>query len=201
MLKSINNYYLINKDDTMIKCYYELIRYNLKKNSILPNEEIYLLLKNIPFDININLSDKYISNYKKSENLTKIIENGVIVKERYSINLIIKDKLLKFDLKTTNNIFLLIDSLYNNYKKQYKFNSFNIGDIIEVIANIIYYLINQNNKDNNLLIILYELLIIIIEKYEIDIDKYSEEKMKKKYKLYKLFKYYNNWKILKNLLK
>ena len=198
ILKSINKYYIIyNKRGTFpklnienIKNYCHLIKDHLIKNSIIPNEEIFLFLKDIlnkknDQDKNLNKNEneiitnennnKFVFQYIKEEDMVNSIKNDIVIKEKESLVLKYKDEEIKCNSFDYSTISKIIDSIYSNYFTRINFNieKFDIKKFIEIIVNMIYLF--KYEESNDILCFLLN-SIIILKKLEKDLNSFKEQK-------------------------
>ena len=198
ILKSINKYYIIyNKSGTFpklnienIKNYCHLIKDHLIKDSIIPNEEIFLFLKDIlnkknDQDKNLNKNEneiitnennnKFVFQYIKEEDMVNSIKNDIVIKEKESLVLKYKDEEIKCNSFDYSTISKIIDSIYSNYFTRINFNieKFDIKKFIEIIVNMIYLF--KYEESNDILCFLLN-SIIILKKLEKDLNSFKEQK-------------------------
>ena len=198
ILKSINKYYIIyNKSGTFpklnienIKNYCHLIKDHLIKNSIIPNEEIFLFLKDIlnkknDQDKNLNKNENeiitnennnnFVFQYIKEEDMVNSIKNDIVIKEKESLVLKYKDEEIKCNSFDYSTISKIIDSIYSNYFTRINFNieKFDIKKFIEIIVNMIYLF--KYEESNDILCFLLN-SIIILKKLEKDLNSFKEQK-------------------------
>ena len=190
ILKSIHKYYLVNKVNNnfphltleIIKTYCDLIRDYLIENSIIPNEEIFLflskILSNNPEKIKeienkkIKIEkNKFIFN-SENENLENKIPDNIII--RNNNQLIFKYKEIKHCqlIENAPDIEQNIYSAYDNYFTELNFNivKFSSDNIIDTIINIIFYLIEKEDKE----LACYLLnSIIVLRKFQEDLGLYN----------------------------
>lgn len=193
LFKSIDKYYSINneinkfsdlnKDNIFI--YYNIIINSFTKNHIFPNKEINDFIKRFSKQ---NKNENF--NIEKDALLppNDKIDNKIITKNGFILNLNYKGKELKARLLEPIDIYNLFKKIYNNYD----FNILNLEseDIIELIINIMKYIINDENGNNNIIKFLSELVLIIVDKIKIDVVEYNKKILEKdNFKFPKLFKY------------
>ena len=190
LLKSINKYYLVNQDVCHfpeltfknIKSYCEVIQKYLIKNKILPNEEIYIFFQNLLLpernkkekinkDININdkkITNQFVYEYDKNENYIKNIKDNIIIKKDQMIYFNYEGEKIKYNFKSYYLIFQQISCYYEDYSVRLNFNIdyFNIHGIIELIINIIYYLIHLEDTDLSIFLLN---AIILLENFRIQL--------------------------------
>ena len=197
ILKSINKYYAIyNKKGTFpelnienIKKYCHLIKDHLIKNSIIPNEEIFLFVDDIlnkkndesqnenkngnEIIANEDIS-KFIFQYVKDEDMVNIIQNDIVIKQKESLILKYKEEEIKSNLFDYITISKIIDSIYNNYFTRINFNieKFDIKKFIEIIVNMIFLF--KYEKSNDTLCFLLN-SIIALKKLEKDLNSFQEK--------------------------
>ena len=200
ILKSINKYYAIyNKKGTFpeltlenIKKYCHLIKDYLIKNSIIPNEEIFLYLNNILNNkidkrqenkngneiIENGNTSKFIFQYVNEENIINNVTNDIVIRRKESLILAYKGEETKYNLFDYITISKIIDSIYNNYFTRINFNieKFHIKKFIEIIVNMIFLFKYENSKD-----ILCFLLnsIIALMKLEKDLNSFKGKESNK----------------------
>ena len=193
ILKSINKYYIIyNKSGTFpklnienIKNYCHLIKDHLIKNSIIPNEEIFLFLKDIlnnkndkdqnqnkngnEIITNKNFGNKFVFQYIKEGDMVNSIKNDIVIKEKESLILTYKEEEIKCNSFDYSTISKIIDSIYSNYFTRINFNieKFDIKKFIEIIVNMMYLF--KYEESNDILCFLLN-SIIILKKLEKDLN-------------------------------
>ena len=170
-LKSFSKYYYINNMNfhfseltlENFKSYCELIKEQLNKNSILPNEEIYkFLLKLISEDKNKYIKNKdnkqeddknnnNLFNYKYGKEKVYIddVNKDIIVKEGNNLIFNFKGEKQKCRLESHSLLFLQISLFYEDYFTRLNCNVeyINIKGITEIIINLIYYLFQLDDLD------------------------------------------------------
>ena len=195
VLESINKYYLENKKICQFPQlnlknttnYCDVIKAFLNDNYILPNEEIFLLLKKFLYndkkineENNINQKDSntnhFVFEYGKIENYVNVIKYDIVEREENSLFFKFKGKRIEHKLLTSNSIFSEIYSLYNKYftKDNCNIEYFPINQIIEIIVNLIYYLLLPNCNEKGLALYLFK-TIIILNKLEEDLNSYKKK--------------------------
>ena len=197
ILKSINKYYtLYNKKGTFPKLNFEniknnchLIKDHLIKNSIIPNEEIFLFLNDIlnnknddgqyqnktGSEIIINENDnKFVFQYIKEEDMVNSIKNDIVIKQKESLILTYKGEETKYNSFDYTTISKIIDSIYSNYFTRINFNieKYDIKKFIEIIVNMIYFF--KYEESNDILCFLLN-SIIILKKLEKDLNAFKEK--------------------------
>ena len=195
ILKSITKYYLINKQYSLfselnlknIKEICKIIIGNLIKKSIIPNEEIFTLLKNIinedinkvnndyPNIINKNGENNFIFEYDKVSNYVNTINYDIVTKEENTLIFKYEGKKREYDIMPYDLIYHRIYSIYDNYYSKLNFNIENleIDNIIEIIINIIYYLSLPEYEDNSSSLFLFK-TVLVLNKLKNDINIYKE---------------------------
>ena len=194
ILKSITKYYLINKKYSVfpelnlenIKNFCEIIKGNLIEKNIIPNEEIFILLKNIiNEDINKvkidykniinNDKNNFVFEYVKEENFVKEIKYELVTKEENKLIFKFKGKKIEYDIVPYDLIYHRIYSIYENYYSKLNFNIENleIDDIIEIIINIFYFLFLPEYMDKSTTLFLFK-TVIVLNKLKEDIKIYKE---------------------------
>jgi hypothetical protein len=197
LLNSIYNYYIANNNGQFpelsfqnIKNYFSSIKNFICNNKILPDEAISVFLKkvfsednNINNNINENIIDdkpKFIFKYNKEEDYENNVDN-ISIKRQNAENILIfnyKGQTEKY------NLFLEYWSFYGQilftYENFIKFNydikTFDkIDDVIEIIVNIIYFLIVKKNV--NMLRYLLN-AIILLNKLKSDLSEYNQNNIK-----------------------
>ena len=170
-LKSFSKYYSINNINfnfpeltfENFKSYCELIKEQLIKNSILPNEEIYkFFLKLLSEDKNKYIKNKvknkedqniinnlFIYKYSKEKVFINEINKDIIVKKENNLIFNFKGETIKYKLKSDSLLFLQISLFYEDYFTRLNFNIeyINVNNITEIIINLIYYLFQLDYLD------------------------------------------------------
>jgi hypothetical protein len=197
ILKSINKYYgIYNNKGTFpeltfenIRKYCHLIKDYLIKNSIIPNEEIFLFLNDIlnnknddgqyqnktGSEIIINENDnKFVFQYIKEEDMVNSIKNDIVIKQKESLILTYKGEETKYNSFDYTTISKIIDSIYSNYFTRINFNieKYDIKKFIEIIVNMIYFF--KYEESNDILCFLLN-SIIILKKLEKDLNAFKEK--------------------------
>ena len=198
ILRSINKYYLINKEKKYfpelnyenVRNYCQKIKQYLNDCSILPNEETFLYLKELLNNNNENINDNYNNNEENNDNRNFIFKYDKTVDyinyPKYK-NIIEKDdeflffrydgKLNEYYFFEYNLIFLQADSTYNYYLSRENFNIINlsIDNIIKIIVNLMYYLLLPNFNDRDMVSFLFKSLYLL-NKLKKDLIEYKEKK-------------------------
>ena len=194
ILKSIGRYYSLNNNNNKfpdlnyksIFNYYNIIVNFIVKNEIIPNQEI------ISFFIEFskqkeNQKFNIIGDIIEPKDIK--LDNKIFSKDGNILNIKYKEKELKAKNIGPIDNYKIIKNLYNSYN--FNINNLKSEDIIEIIINIIDYIINdkEDNK-SNIIHLLLESIIIIINTFHIDINKYNKKIIEKSiYKMNKLLKY------------
>ena len=197
LLKSMNKYYIVNQKKNHFKQlnyenfknYCEIIKGYLIKNSILPNEEIFKFFENLKEksknqDI-INIDEKnneniFIYQYDQEENYINNIDKDIITKIENSLILDINGEKFKCYFKSHEIIFQLISMFFEDYYIRLNFDIeyINIKNIIEIIINLIYYLVQSDDLEIGCFLIN---VILVLKKYQTSLNLYRD-KNKDKYK-------------------
>ena len=202
LLKSFNKYYLANQDICHfpeltfknIKNYCELIQGYLIKYSILPNEEIFKFYQDlissennkeekIKNDINNNdknINKQFIYEYDKNENHINNIKADIVTKKGKNIYFNYKGENIKYNFKSYYLIFQQISCYYEDYSTRLKFNIdyINVNGIVELIINIIFYLIQLEDLDLSIFLLN---AIILLKNFRLQLSTFREKnKMKDK---------------------
>jgi hypothetical protein len=198
LLNSIYNYYIANNNDQFpelsfqnIKNYFSSIKNFICNNKILPDEAISVFLKKVFSEdnninnnnINENIIDdkpKFIFKYNKEEDYENNVDNISIKRQNV-------ENILIFNYKGQTekyNLFLEYWSFYgqilftyeNFIKFNYNIKTFDkIDDVIEIIVNIIYFLIVKKNVN----MIRYLLnAIILLNKLKSDLSEYNQNNIR-----------------------
>ena len=197
ILKSITKYYLINQKFSVfselnlenIKNIGGIIKDNLNENNIIPNEEIFILLKNLINEdinkiennyqniINKNGQNNFVFEYDKISNYVTKINYDVVSKEENTLIFKFKGKKEEYDVIPDDFIYFRIYSIYDNYYSKMNFNieKLEIDEIIDIIINIIYFLLLPENEDKSSAIFLFK-TVIVLHKLKNDIKTYKEKK-------------------------
>ena len=188
ILKSIYIHYVSNqkyyhfKDLTLdnVKKYYETIKKYLIDNSIIPNEEIFVFLKKILYEKDNHKKEEdgtnnFIFEYDPTiKYVEKIGENIITKKDKKNI-LIFRYKQNKEEYKLLDDIYDKIYSFFDYHLNEY-FNLNNLqthsNTIFEIIINMIYYIKENENEDQNMALFLFK-SIIILKKFIGDLKKYK----------------------------
>ena len=201
LLNSIYNYYIVNNNGQFpelsfqnIKNYFTSIKNFICNNKILPDESISVFLKkvfsennnnNIINNNNINeniIDDKpnFIFKYNKEEDYENNV-NNINIERKNSENILIfnyKGQTEKY------NLFLEYWTFYGQILFTYEnFSKFNydikkydkIDDVIEIIANIIYFL--KVKKNTNMIGYLLN-AIISLNKLKSDLSEFNQNNIK-----------------------
>lgn len=194
ILRSVYQFYSNNKG----KRHFDELSYNicikvkdyLKNNSIIKTEDISLILNNILSELkdkqSINVTkgndaeeDDFFDKYENLEikNNIKKIDNGIIKKEENSLNIEVGGTNIKCNLLSDE--FKILEQAYSIFyefsKAKFDFRTFENNKIIEIIINIIYYLLNPQNDDKEEAFSLYEILYVM-NIFISDIKKNKENK-------------------------
>ena len=192
LLKSLQKYYLVNKDNCQfseltyenIQNYCDIIKTHLNYNFILPNEEMFLFLKKMLYDSNGNepanvknkTDNRFEFKYDKIENYVNKIKYNVVEKEDDFLIFKYNGKKTEYNLLKYEDIFEEIYTIYNDYFLIYNFDIeyLNIKKIIHITINLIYYLLQPEYKEESMALFLFK-TVIILNKLEGDINKYKEK--------------------------
>ena len=164
LLKSINKYYIINKESgtfpqltiNNIISYCDIIKGHLIQYSILPNEEMELFFKNLSKeakdkDINENkiMKNNFVFQYENEENYVKEIKSDIVIKNNNVLIFSFNSEKMECDLLSYDMIFQQIYSFYDDFFTRVNFNieNLDIRMMIEIIINIIYYLLKHKELD------------------------------------------------------
>ena len=204
LLKSINKYFLLNQEKYQycelnyqnVKKYCETVKSFIIEKNILPNEEIFLLLKKIINEYNkynINneereIKDKeyeqnekniFIFKYYKVESYVNTIKFDVVEKERSLLHFKFKGKAIEYNFLSYEKVFQQVYSIYEDYFFRLNFSvvDLEIKPIIELIVNLIYYLLLPEFNEKNLALLLYK-TIIVLKQLENDLNEYKKNKTK-----------------------
>ena len=169
LLKSFVQYYLVNLENENfpdltfknVQEYSQLIKASLINNQIAPNEEMFLFFKYFTSNQIIKNDDNHKKDIKnnfvfhidkeKEENILKNIENNIdIIKNVIET----KEQKLIFtynDIKVESNflkeeeLYIGIDTIHDDYFTRFNCDimKLNIETIIEIIINIINFLVNK----------------------------------------------------------
>ena len=198
LLKSINKYYLINKEKRQYsefnyqtaKNYCNIIKNYLKDNFILPNEELFFFLKKMLNDNN-NINDEnrnnlnnenkqneediFILKYDQIEKNVNKIKFNIVEREGNSLYFNYYGKNEKYSGLSYAQIFQQIYSIYDDYFSRLNFSvvDLEVKTIIELIINLIYYLLLPKFKEDQLILFLYK-AIIVLNKLDKDLNDYKE---------------------------
>ena len=193
LLKSISKYYLVNQgifyfpEITFenIKNYFELIKGHLIKNSILPNEEIFKFFQNLlneekniksnNIGNNSNISNNnFIYQYNKEEKNINCIKGDIIIKKDNKLIYNYKGDKKECDFKMSKSMFQEIFSFYRDYSVKFNHNveCINIKEMIEIIINIIYFIIQFEDLEMSSFLIN---AIDLIEKFQSQIKEFKEK--------------------------
>ena len=194
LLKSIHKYYLINKENNNfpeltfenIKTYCTLIKDYLINNSFLPNEEIFLFLEKVLSNDEKKINEiknkkikidknNFVFQYENEDNYENNIPDNFIIKDKKN-KLNFKYKGLEYKCKLIIDAPVIYQGIYSAYDTYFTSLNFNIVkipsvNIIELIINVIYYLLNY--EDKNLTCYLLN-SIIVLEKLKKDLKSYNE---------------------------
>ena len=195
ILKSINQYYILNQENKYfselnlnnIHNYCLLIKNFIIKYSIIPYKEILLLLNKFLFaeknninpnennnnHINENGENNFVFLYNKEENLENNINYNITIKNEKLILFNYLGKNGEYQLiKCDNNLCLNSYSLYDGYFSNNNFNIKNMGinNILELIINNIYYL----KKDKEMISILIK-VINALKQFEFDLNEFNKK--------------------------
>ena len=171
VLKSINNYYRLNKEKTIfpeidynnVQKYYEIIQNHLKENSIIQDEEIFKFFKKHfavleepeqkdeidKGDFTYICDDKnYILDINK---VLKLKENEIIfIKEQETFT---------FKKLSNQNISEIFQEMYSYYEfflsKDFKVINLDINRINERIANLIFLYVKIKEEQNMIDLLIY----------------------------------------------
>ena len=204
LLKSINKYFLLNQEKYQycelnyqnVKKYCETVKSFIIEKNILPNEEIFLLLKKIINEYNkynINneereIKDKeyeqnekniFIFKYYKVESYVNTIKFDVVEKDRSLLHFKFKGKAIEYNFLSYEKVFQQVYSIYEDYFFRLNFSvvDLEIKHIIELIVNLIYYLLLPEFNEKNLALLLYK-TIIVLKQLENDLNEYKKNKTK-----------------------
>ena len=180
ILRSVYQFYSNNKG----KRHFDELSYNicikikdyLNNNSIIKTEDISLILNIILSELkdkqNISVTkgndaeeDDLFDKYENLgiENNIKKINNDIIKKEENSINIEVGGTNIKCNLLSDE--FKILEQAYSVFcefsKANFDFRNFENNKIIEIIINIIYYLLNPQNDDKEEAFSLYEILHVM----------------------------------------
>ena len=191
VIKSIDKYYsinnIINKFSDLnidnIFIYYNII-INFIKDEFIPNQEIIEFFRE--FSEQNKNQFNIVNNYLLHNNIK--IDNIIISKEKKILNIKQSGKEIKAIAFEPFEIYKQIKTIY----REYDFNIINLEKeaVIEIIINIINFIINDECFNNNIIQFLLDLIMIIVDKFKIDINKYNEKIIEKSiYKMNKLNKY------------
>ena len=191
LIKSINKYYMINQEKNHFKQvnfenfknYCEIIKGYLIKNSILPNEETFKFYQNLKGknknqdilnDNEKNNENIFIYQYDQDENYISSIKNDIIIKEDNLLFLNINGEKIKCYFKSQEIIFQVISMFYEDYYIRLNFDIeyINSRSIIEIIVNIIYYLIQSNDLEISCFLIN---VILVLKKFQNDLNLYRSK--------------------------
>ena len=198
-LKSFSKYFSENTKNfhfpeltfDSFKNYCELIKEQLLRNSILPNEEIYNFFKNLLSEnnkrkkekINDNNNDNnkidnnnsyFTYNYDKEEcYFIDSIEDDMIVKTGNCLIFNFKGQKKQYNLKSQALLFQQISLFYEDYFTRLNFNIeyMNSKAITEIIINLIYYLIQIEDLDMSCFLLNG---IILLKKFKDELDSFRK---------------------------
>lgn len=194
ILRSVYQFYSNNRG----KRHFEELSYNicikikdyLKNNSIIKNEDISLILNNILSELmdkqcicvtkgNDTEKDDFFNKYENLQikNNIKEINNDIIKNIENSINIEVGGTNIKCNLLSDE--FKILEQAYSVFyeysKANFDFINFENNKIIEIIINIIYYLLDPKYDNKEEAFSLYEILNIMII-FISDIKKNKENK-------------------------
>ena len=191
ILRSINKYYLINKEKNQfselnyenIKIYCQKIKDYLNDYSILPNEEIILLLKEIMNNDNRNIKNNnnnnrnFVFKYDKVENYVNEIKyNNIVEKEDDTLIFKFKGTNVEVNFLSFDMIFQQSSLIYDDYFSRINFNieAFPIKSIINININLIYYLHLPKYNEKDMFLFLFK-TINVLNTLEKDLNEYNEK--------------------------
>ena len=192
ILRSINKYYLINKEKNQfselnyenIKKYCQKIKDYLNDYSILPNEEIILLLKeimnndnrNIKNNNNSNNNHNFVFKYDKVENYVNEIKYDIVEKEDDTLIFKFKGTNVEVNFLSFDMIFQQSSLIYDDYFSRINFNieAFPIKSIINININLIYYLLLPKYNEKDMALFLFK-TINVLNTLEKDLNEYNEK--------------------------
>ena len=198
ILKSINKYYILNQEKRqysefnfeVAKNYCDTIKNYLIRKNILPNEEIFLFLKKMLNDNNNNNiinrnqnnennrneEDIFILKYDQIEKNVNKIKFNIVEREENSLNFNYYGKNIKNNCLSYIQIFQNSFSIYDDFFSRLNFSvvDLEIDTIIELIVNLIYYLLLPKFKEENLILFLYK-TIIVLKKLKKDLNEFKEK--------------------------
>ena len=194
ILRSVYQFYSNNKG----KRHFDELSYNicikikdyLNNNSIIKNEDISLILNNILSELKDKQckcvtkgkdteEDDFFNKYEnlKIKNNIKEINNDIIKNVENSLNIEVGGKNIKCNFLSDE--FKILEQAYSVFyefsKANFDFLNFENNKIIEIIINIIYYLLNPQYDDKEEVFSLYENLNIM-NIFISDIKKNKENK-------------------------
>ena len=159
LVKSIYKYYLLNQkskfilglDFDVISKYYEEIKKHLINNKIIPNKELFLILKNILNEKRENINEKdnnknkgqnnFIFICNEDENI--IINYNFVTLENHKCKLNNKE----YPVFSSDQIYIEIFSLHKNYfSEDFNIQKLQIRTLEEVIVNSLSYYQSRNNE-------------------------------------------------------
>ena len=194
LLKSISKYYLINQGALYfpqltfenIKNFFELIKGHLIKNFILPNEEIFTFFQNL-INEEKNLKDynkkdkdnssnnnKFIYQYDNEKKNINSIKGDIIIKKDDKLIYNFKGDKKECDFKKSKFIFQEIFSYYRDYSVKFNYNveCIHAKEMIEIIINIIYFIIQFNDLEMSCFLLN---AIDLLEKFQSQIKEFKEK--------------------------
>ena len=204
LIKSIDKYYSLNQEKGIFPeftfenfiYYTEIIKNNLNKtqaNSIIPNEEISLFFEKVQnkkkknnnnqnLNNNINNNNNFVYQYEKEGNYVKKVKEDIVIKDKNNEKILIfnyNGKKENYNLILENEMYNQIFSIYEIYFKNDYCNleNFDNKTLIEMIVNLIYYNINNNEEKLKEFESPTYLLnaIILLKKLEKDINAYKSK--------------------------
>ena len=180
ILRAVYQFYSNNKG----KRHFQELAYNisikikdyLNNNSIIQNEDISLILKTNLSELkdkliisvtkgNDNEENDFFSKYEnlEIENNIKDINNKIIKKTENTLNIEVGGTNFKCNLLSDE--FKVLEQAHSVYydlsKANFEIENFEHNKIIEIIVNIIYYLLIPENDDKEIAFTLYEILSLM----------------------------------------
>ena len=198
LLRSIYQFYSSNKGkeyfDQLAYNFYKKIDDYLKNNSIIPNEDISLIINKLQSELKDKKSiyekkgkddeeNGFFTKYQKIKSNIKEINNETITNNEQSLNIKVGETNIKCNLLSGEfNIFERAYSLFYEFSKaNFEIENFKADEVVETIVNIIYYIQNPQYKDydKEFASMLYEILNIM-NIFSSDIKKNKEKKNENK---------------------